>query len=329
MKRGAAIAIAAAALVIVLALSLVVGARPVGLSTVIDAVTGFDPQNGDHAVVLSRVPRTVAGLTAGAALGVAGAAMQGLARNPLADPGILGLNAGSALAIVIAIWIFGVSAASGYIWFAFIGAAVAAVIVYAVATIGREGATPVKLALAGAALNAGLLSLLNGLLVVGPDTFDAFRFWQVGSFSGRDWDVVVPVLPFLAVGLVISLATGPVLNGLALGDDVARGLGQRVGLTRAITAVGAVILCGSATAMVGPIAFVGLVVPHAARVLVGPDYRAVLPLSMLLAPVLMLAADVVGRVLLPPAEIQVGVMTAVLGAPVFIALIRRRKQVAL
>ncbi|WP_043441563.1 FecCD family ABC transporter permease [Arthrobacter sp. L77] len=309
--------------------SLTIGARPVGLPTMIDAVTSFDPTNGDHAVVLSRVPRTVVGMLVGAALATAGAALQGIARNPLADPGILGINAGASLAVVVGIYLFGLSSASSYLWFAFAGAGAAAVTVYAVASLGRDGATPVKLALAGAALAAGLASLTNAVLVSSQETLDAFRFWQVGTLAGRDWEVIGAVAPFLAAGLVLTLATGRVLNSLALGDDVARGLGQNVPLARAVTAVGVVLLCGAAVAAAGPIAFVGLVIPHLVRLVVGSDYRWILPFSALLGPVLLLGADVVGRIVLPPGEVQVGIMTAVLGAPVFIWLVRRRRMAQL
>nr|WP_231709230.1 iron chelate uptake ABC transporter family permease subunit [Arthrobacter sp. zg-Y895] len=312
-------------LAVACAASVAIGARPVAPGTVWEAFTAFDPANGDHAVVHSRVPRTVLGLVTGAALGLAGAAMQGVARNPLADPGILGVNAGAAFAVVLGIYIFGVTNLNGYIWFALAGAAGAAVVVYLVASLGREGATPVKLALAGAALSAGLMSLLSAVLVSSQQTLDTFRFWQVGSVSGRNWDTIVAVLPFLAAGALISVFAGRALNGLSLGDDVARGLGQRVGLTRGITALGVVLLCGAATAAAGPIAFIGLVIPHVVRSFTGPDYRWILPFSMLLAPALLVTADVVGRVLLPPGEIPVGVTTAVIGAPVFIWLVRRRK----
>lgn len=309
--------------------SLTIGARSVGIGTMIDAVTAFDPSNGEHAVVLSRVPRTIVGLLVGAALATAGAALQGVARNPLADPGILGINAGASLAVVIGIYVFGLSSASGYIWFAFAGAGAAALTVYAVASLGREGATPVKLALAGAALAAGLGSLTNAVLVSSQETLDAFRFWQVGTLSGRGWDVIGAVTPFLLGGLVLTLATGKVLNSLALGDDVARGLGQNVGLARGITALGVVILCGAATAAAGPIAFVGLVIPHMVRLVAGPDYHWILPFSALLGPVLLLGADIIGRVILPPGEVQVGIMTAVVGAPVFVWLVRRRRMAQL
>jgi iron complex transport system permease protein len=250
-------------------------------------------------------------------------------RNPLADPGILGVNAGAALAIVAALFLFGIDGPAGYLWFAFAGAAAAAACVYAVASLGREGATPVKLALAGAALSAVLASVMNALLVLSQQTLDQFRFWQVGSLSGASTAELRTVLPFAVVGALVVVALGRSLNGLALGDDLARGLGQRVALTRAATAVGVVVLVGSATALAGPIAFVGLVVPHLVRALVGGDHRWLLPLSALLAPVLLLTADVTGRVVTPPGEVQAGIMTAVVGAPVFIALVTRRRVAGL
>ncbi|MDQ1056114.1 iron complex transport system permease protein [Arthrobacter globiformis] len=316
-------------LVVVCCASLAVGARGLSLDTVWQALAQFDPADGDHAVVHARIPRTVLGLLAGAALGMAGAAMQGVARNPLADPGIIGVNAGAALAVVTGIYVFGISSLTGYIWFAFIGAAAAAVVVYLIASMGRDGATPVKLALAGAAMSAGLFSLMNVILVSSQDTWDRFRFWQVGGIAGRDWSMVLPGLPFLIVGALIVLLAGRVLNSLALGDDVARGLGQNVGLARAVTALGIVLLCGSATALAGPIGFVGLVVPHAVRSLTGPDYRWILPFSAVLAPALLLVSDVVGRVILLPGEVPAGIMTALIGAPVFVWLVRRGKGAGL
>lgn len=320
---------AVAVLALVAAASLAVGARGLALDTVWQALTQFDPANGDHAVVHSRIPRTALGLLAGGALGLAGAAMQGVARNPLADPGIIGINAGAALAVVTGIYVFGVASLAGYIWFAFIGAAAAAVVVYLIASLGRDGATPVKLALAGAALSAGLFSLMNVILVSSRDTLDRFRFWQVGGIAGRDWSAIVPALPFLLLGAAIVLATGRILNNFALGDDIARSLGQRVGRARAATALGIVLLCGSATALAGPIGFVGLVIPHAVRFLTGPDYRWILPFSLVLAPALLLAADVAGRVILLPGEVPAGIMTALVGAPVFVWLVRRSKGAGL
>ena len=328
-KRAAWLLAAVVVLTAVCAASLAIGARGLPLNTVWEALTNFNPEDGNHAVVIARIPRTVLGLLAGAALGLAGAAMQGVARNPLADPGILGLNAGAALAVVVGIYVFGVGSLSGYIWFAFIGAAAAAVVVYAVASLGRDGATPVKLALAGAALSAGLFSLMNVILVSSQDTFDRFRFWQVGSIGGRDWSVLLPALPFLAAGALIVLAGGRILNSLALGDDIARGLGQNVTLARSITGLGIVLLCGSATAVAGPIAFLGLVIPHAVRSLTGPDYRWILPFSAVAAPILLISADIIGRVVLLPGEVPAGIMTAIIGAPVFVWLIRRGKGAGL
>ncbi|MFF1386190.1 FecCD family ABC transporter permease [Arthrobacter sp. NPDC058288] len=328
-KRAAWLLAAVVVLVFVAAVSLAVGARGLPLDTVWQALTHFDPANGDHAVVHARIPRTALGLLAGGALGLAGAAMQGVARNPLADPGIMGVNAGAALAVVTGIYLFGISSLTGYIWFAFFGAAAAAAVVYLVASLGRDGATPVKLALAGAALSAGLYSLMNVILVSSQDTLDRFRFWQVGGIAGRDWSVVLPGVPFLILGAGIVLATGRILNGLALGDDIARGLGQRVGLVRGVTALGIVLLCGGATALAGPIGFVGLVIPHAVRFLTGPDYRWILPFSLVLAPVLLLSADILGRVVLLPGEVPAGIMTALVGAPVFVWLVRRGKGAGL
>ncbi|TYD00355.1 iron chelate uptake ABC transporter family permease subunit [Arthrobacter echini] len=328
-RRAGALVLLVALLLLVGCASLTIGARSISPGTMLDAVTAFDASNGDHAVVVSRVPRTVIGLLVGAALAAAGAALQGIARNPLADPGILGINAGAALAVVIGIHVVGLSSASGYIWFACAGAGAAALVVYAVASLGREGATPVKLALAGAGLAAGLASLTNAVLVSSQETLDVFRFWQVGTLSGRGWDVIGAVAPFLVLGLALTLSTGRVLNSLALGDDIARGLGQRVGPARALTAVGIVALCGASTAAAGPIGFVGLVIPHLVRLLVGADYRWILPFSALLGPILLLGADIVGRVVLPPGEVQVGIMTAIVGAPFFIWLVRRRGTVQL
>lgn len=310
-------------------LSLAVGARSIAPGTVLPALFAVDPDNGDHAVVGSRLVRTVAGLVVGLALGLAGTSMQGVARNPLADPGILGINAGAALAVVAGIFFFGAANVSSYLWFAFAGSAIAAVVVYAVASLGRTGATPVKLALAGAAVAAGMGSLMSAMLVSSQDSLELFRSWQVGALAGKSWESILAVLPFMAVGVVILLGTGRLLNTLALGDDMARGLGQRPGVGRAVSALGIVLLCGSATALAGPIAFIGLVVPHLLRGLFGPDYRWLLPMSMVAAPIILLLADIVGRVVLLPGEVPAGILAAMLGAPVFIAVVRRGKAAEL
>ncbi len=321
---------AAVVLVVLCLLSLAVGAQSVPLGTVLRAITHYDPADTGQLVVIGlRLPRTVIGLLAGASLGLAGCLMQGVTRNPLADPGILGVNAGAALCVVIAIGVFGIGSVTGYIWFALAGAALASVAVYGIAALGREGATPVKLALAGAALTAGFGAITTAILLFDQQTFDQFRFWQVGALAGRGLDVAVRVAPFMIVGGVLALGLGRALNTLSLGDDVARGLGARVGLSRAVAAFAVVLLCGAATAAAGPIGFVGLTVPHAARLITGPDYRWILPYSMVLAPILLLSADILGRIVARPGEVQVAILTAVIGAPVFIALVRRQRLAAL
>jgi iron complex transport system permease protein len=280
----------------------------------------------DHLIVHSlRIPRTLVGLMVGVSLGLAGTVMQGVTRNPLADPGILGVNAGAGLFVVVGIYAFDLSSLVSYVWFAFAGAAVTSVVVYGIGSLGREGATPVKLALAGAAVTALLGSVTSAVLLLDVATLDQFRFWAVGSLAGRSGQVARQVAPFVVVGAVMALATGRLLNALALGDDVARSLGQRVGLARLFSALSVVVLCGAATAAAGPIAFVGLTIPHVARAITGPDHRWALPYSMVLAPILLLGSDIVGRVVARPGELQVGIVTALVGAPCFVVLVRRRK----
>ncbi|KFC71013.1 ABC-type Fe3+-siderophore transport system, permease component [Devosia sp. LC5] len=319
------------ALVLAIAfLSITVGARPVTLDTVWAALTAYNPDSTDHRIIWElRLPRTVIGLLVGAALGLAGAVLQGATRNPLADPSILGIHAGAALFVVLGVAILGISQLSIYVWLAFAGAGAAMLIVYAVASLGRDGATPIKLALAGAAMTAALQSVISAILLTSPRTLDEVRFWQVGSLAGRNMDIVIQVAPFLAVGIILALASARLLDGLSMGEDVARALGQRIGLSRAIAGLAAVILAGASTAAAGPIAFVGLTMPHVARAITGPNYRWILPYSMLLAPILLLGADILGRILAPPGEVQVGIVTAFLGAPFFIALVRRRKLASL
>ena len=328
--KGAGLAGATGLLVVIGFASVAYGSKSIPLSVVWDALWHFDPGSNDHLIVRSlRVPRTVIGLGVGAALGLAGAVMQGVSRNPLADPGILGVEAGASLAVVVAINSFGVGSLTGYVWFAFAGAAIASVVVYTLGSMGRDGATPVKLALAGAALAAMLGSITSAILLLDVATLDEFRFWVVGSLAGRGADVVGQVAPFVAVGLLLAFANSPALNLLGLGEDVARGLGQRIWLARLVGLTAITLLCGAATAACGPIAFVGLVVPHAVRALTGPDHRWLVPCSALAGAILLLTADVIGRVVARPAELQVGIVLALVGAPFFIALVRRRKTAAL
>ncbi|MBL8592997.1 MAG: iron chelate uptake ABC transporter family permease subunit, partial [Devosia sp.] len=324
--RAGGFALLALALAAVLVLSITVGARPIALADIWNALTAFDATQTNYKIILDlRLPRTLVGLLVGAALGLSGAILQGATRNPLADPGILGINAGATLCVVLGISVFGITQLSSYVWLAFLGAGAAMLVVYLVASLGREGATPVKLALAGAAVTAALTSVTSAILITNVETLDQIRFWQVGALTGRTTDILLQVAPFILAGTVLALLTSRILDGLALGDDVARGLGLKVQRGRALVGLAAVILAGAATAAAGPIAFVGLTVPHLARAFTGPNYRWILPYSMLLAPILLLGADIIGRIIVPPGELQVGIVTAALGAPFFIALVRRRK----
>lgn len=325
-SRGLGLLVATALLVAVMVCSVAYGAKSIDLSTVFDAFTAYDRTNPDHLIIRTlRVPRTLLGVGVGVALGLAGGVMQGVTRNPLADPGIFGVEAGASLAVVVGIYVFGIGSLTGYVWFAFAGAGVASVVVYGLGSLGRGGATPVKLALAGAAMAAMLSSLTSAILIIDVATLDQFRFWAVGSLGGREGDIVRQVAPFLAVGVALALISARGLNTLALGDDMARALGQRVQLARATAGLAVIVCSGAAVAAAGPIGFVGLTVPHVARAICGPDYRWILPWSLLLGPSLLLGADVVGRLVARPGELQVGIVTAFIGAPFFIALVRRRK----
>ncbi|WP_404827868.1 FecCD family ABC transporter permease [Conexibacter stalactiti] len=321
--RAAGLAAALAALALVALLSVSIGTRSIPLDQVWSLV--WDNDGSQNALVVHdlRIPRTLLGLLAGAALGAAGALMQGLTRNPLADPGLLGVNAGAAFAVVAGLAWFGVGDGAERVWFAFLGAALAAALVYGIGARGRAAASPVRLALAGTAVTFALLAAVQGIALGDPQTFSQYRFWAVGSLAGRDAAIVEQVAPFIVAGLLLALLLARPLNALALGDELGRALGSRPGRTRAAGALAVTLLCGAATAAAGPIVFVGLSVPHIARAIAGPDNRWVLPYSVVLGPILLLAADTLGRVVSRPAEVQVGIVTAFLGGPVFIALVRR------
>ncbi|MGQ7260809.1 FecCD family ABC transporter permease [Vreelandella sp. V005] len=309
-------------------LSVAFGARVVGWPEIVAALSGQVENIGDAAVA-SRLPRTLLAILAGAALGVSGGVMQGLTRNPLADPGLLGVNSGAALAVVIGIAWFGIDETTSYIWTAIAGASVAACAVYAIASLGQGGATPLRLALAGAAITAALSSLTTAVVLPRGDIGGLAQSWLVGGVGGATYDQLLPMLPFLITGFVITLLAARKLNMLALGDDTAAGLGEKVAVARAMSAIGAVLLCGSITAVCGPIGFVGLVVPHACRLLAGGDYRWLLPFSALGGAVLLTFSDVAGRLIAHPSELDVGIVTAFIGAPVFIWIVRNRKVGAL
>ena len=327
-RSGLALGLAAAVLVLVLVslASLAVGSRSIPLGSVVEALTDGDPDNREHLIVRDlRGPRTLIGLMVGAALGLSGVLLQGLTRNPLADPGILGISAGAALAAAASVLFLGLGSVYGYIWFAFAGAALGGVLVYAVGSMGRDRSSPIKLALAGAAVTAIMTSLTTLILLLDLATLDVLRFWLVGSLAGRGLTVAGQVWPFILAGAATALLLGRLLNALSLGDDAARSLGVRLAGARALVGISAIVLAGAATAAAGPIVFVGLTIPHLVRAITGPDYRWVLPYSAVLAPVLLIGSDIVGRILARPAELQVGIVTAFIGGPFFVALVRRRK----
>ncbi|WP_029430009.1 iron ABC transporter permease [Blastococcus sp. URHD0036] len=313
-----------ALLALLCAASVAIGSRGVGWSDILAALGGSS-DTIEEAAVTKRIPRTVLAVLVGGALGLAGAVMQGVTRNPLADPGVLGINMGASLAVVAGLAWFGLFSATSIIFSAIFGAALAAVFVYAVGSLGRGGPTPLKLALAGAATSAALTSFITAIALPRGDIAANVQSFQVGGVGGATFANITPVLPFLAAGLLISLLSARSLNSLALGDELAAGLGERVALARGLAALGSVLLCGAATAVAGPIWFVGLVVPHLCRLLVGVDHRWLLPFSALTGAGLLVASDVIGRIVARPSELDVGIITALVGAPFFIAVVRRQK----
>jgi iron complex transport system permease protein len=313
-----------AALAFLCALSVAIGTRDVFWSDILMALRGHT-DNISQAAVAVRLPRTLLALLAGASLGLAGAIMQGVTRNPLADPGILGVNMGASLAVVVGVAWFSIASAYAYIMVAILGAGISAVFVYVIGSMGRGGATPLKLALAGAATSVAFSSLVIAVVLPRNDIAGGIRAWQIGGVGGATFERISHVLPFLIVGFAISLLSARKLNSLALGDELAAGLGERVATARAIASFGAILLCGATTAICGPIGFLGLVVPHLCRLLVGVDHRWLLPFSALSGACLLLAADIMGRIVARPAELDVGIVTALVGAPFFIWIVRRQR----
>lgn len=302
--------------------SIAFGAANIQPATVWAAVTAYDPTDTNHLIIQTlRMPRALTAALVGAALATAGAIMQGLTRNPLADPGLLGIQAGAALAVVVAVMLFRIGSMSSYAIFAFVGAGITATAVYSLGSMGRGGATPFKLTIAGAAVTALLSSFTTAILLFNQRTLEEVRFWLVGSVAGRDMTLVMQAAPYLVGGLILSLILARQITTLALGDDVAAGLGQNVALVKGLSTIATVILAGVAVALAGPVGFVGLVIPHVVRFFVGVDYRWILPYSILLGGSFLVASDVIGRVIARPSELAVGVMTALIGGPVFIALV--------
>lgn len=317
--------LALATLVLVVLASVAVGSKDIPLPTVIEALFHYNDSD-DHAIIMAlRVPRTILGLLVGAALGLSGALIQALTRNPLADPGILGVNAGASFFVTLAVGIFGFTSISSYIWFAFAGAVLATVVVYAIGSVGRGSATPIRLTLAGVAISAVLSGIQSGLALLDPATFDRMRFWGAGSLTAPGYENILVAAPFVAIGLVLAIFATRPLNAIALGDDLAASLGANITRTRVIVVIAVTLLAGAATAAAGPIFFVGLMIPHIARWLIGADQRWIAALTIVLSPVLLLGSDIVGRIVMRPGELQVGIVTAFVGAPVLILLARRRK----
>ncbi|MEU5098679.1 iron chelate uptake ABC transporter family permease subunit [Streptomyces sp. NPDC020996] len=324
--RAVGLLVSAAVLVLVALASIAIGAKELSPDQVWHGLFQDTGTYGD-VVVDERLSRTLLGLLAGAALGLSGAVLQALTRNPLADPGLLGINAGASAAVVTAMTYLGVTSLTGYVWFAFLGAAAVGALVWFLG--GSRGATPVRLALAGTAISAALYGYLQAVMIMDQAALGKMRFWTVGSLSSATNSTILQVLPFLAAGTLLALVLARPLNALAMGDDTARALGADVSRTRALAMLAATVLCGAATAACGPIVFVGLMVPHVVRSFTGPDLRWILPYAAVLSPVLLLGSDVVGRVVARPSELQVGVVTAIVGGPVFILLVRRRRTAQL
>ncbi|WP_405964655.1 iron chelate uptake ABC transporter family permease subunit [Streptomyces sp. NBC_00723] len=324
--RSLGLLAALAVLLLVAVASIAVGAKELSVAQVLH---GLFEDSGTYAdvVVDERLSRTVLGLLVGAALGLSGAVLQALTRNPLADPGLLGINAGASAAVVTAITYFGVTSLTGYVWFAFFGAAAVGALVWFLG--GSRGATPVRLALAGTAISAALYGYLQAVMIMDGAALARMRFWTVGSLSTATDETIRQVLPFLIVGTLLAFVLARPLNAVTMGDDTAKALGADLNRTRALSMLAATVLCGAATAACGPIVFVGLMVPHIVRSFTGPDLRWIMPYAAVLSPVLLLGSDVIGRVVARPSEVQVGIITAIIGGPVFIFLVRRRRTAQL
>lgn len=305
--------------------SLAHGANPIPYADVWDAIWHRGENEASYIVWDQRFPRTVIAIVTGAAFALSGALIQALTRNPLADSGILGVNAGAGLAVTVGVGVFGIAGITQYIWFAFIGAAATTILVYIIGLAGgARGANPATLVLAGVALAAVFGGITSFLQLIDPDTFEAIRNWNLGSVARTSLDDAQSVLPFLLLGFVLAVIVSTDLNSIALGDDLAASLGTKVVRARILTILAVTVLAGGATALTGGIGFVGLMVPHVVRWIVGPDQRWIFFYCLIGGPVMVLLADTLGRVIARPGEIEVGILTAVIGAPVLIALVRRK-----
>jgi iron complex transport system permease protein len=310
-------------MLLLMAASIVFGYTDTSLRMAIDAFTNNNGSNEHIIIETVRLPRALIASAVGASLAIAGVLMQTLTKNPLASPGIFGINAGAGFAVVVAITIFSVNNMQGFNALAFLGAAIAAISVYVIGSVGREGLTPMKLTLAGAAISAMFSSFTQGLLVLDEALLDQVLFWLAGSVSGRKLETLVSVLPYIGIGWAGALLISGKMNILAMGEDVAKGLGVNTGFLKMAIGVIVILLAGAAVATAGPIGFVGIVIPHLTRSIVGIDHRWVIPFAGVLGAILLLIADIAARYLLMPSEVPVGVMTAIIGTPFFIYIARK------
>jgi iron complex transport system permease protein len=319
----AGLLVGVAILLLLMCGSLILGYANTNWKMVYDAFTNFDGSN-EHIIIYDvRLPRALIGAVVGASLAIAGAIMQALTKNPLASPSVFGINAGAGFFIVIAVSLFYVDSMQAYTWIAFAGAAVTAFAVYTIGSFGREGLTPMKLTLAGAAMAGLFASLTQGLLVVNEAALDQVLFWLAGSIQGRKMESLFTVLPYVGTAIVLSMVLSQKINVLTMGEDVAKGLGQRTGVVKLIAALIVIILGGGSVAVAGPIAFIGIVIPHFARFLVGNDHRWIIPYCAILGGALLVFADILARFIIMPEEVPVGVMTAFIGTPFFVYIARR------
>jgi iron complex transport system permease protein len=300
------------------------GAADIPFNQILSSFTVFDGSREHLIIQTVRLPRSIIAMMVGAAMATAGAIMQGITRNPLADPGILGVNAGAAFAVVMGIFAFGTASPSVYVWYAFLGAGVTVISVYLLASLGRSGVTPLNLTIAGAATSSLLASLTTGVLIVSQRTLEEIRFWLAGSLAGIDESIIYQILPYICIGMVLAFGLSRQITVMSLGEDIAKGLGQQTLWIKILAAVSVLLLEGSAVSAAGAIGFIGLIVPHIVRFIVGVDYRWIMPYSALFGAILLLASDTLARLVLQPQEIPVGVMTALVGAPFFVYLARTK-----
>ncbi len=305
--------------------SLLFGSKNIDLLTVLNTLKNIHNDSFDAIVVKERIPRTIFSLLAGASLGISGTLMQSITRNPIADPSILGINMGASLFVVLGIAFLGITTYKEYIVLALIGGLITAIAVYFIASIGNGGISPMKLALSGVIISSILSSLINMVMLPRSDVMSSFRFWQVGSVSGVNWQSILSMLPFIIIGIILSIAVAPSLNALALGDEVAIGLGVKVGLTRIISTISAILLCSTVTALAGPIGFIGLMAPHIIRMLFGNNIKFIIPMSAFIGGIILTFSDVIGRLIGSPSELEVGIVTSFIGAPIFIIISMKAK----